>query len=124
MSADRQIKGRGGYDGTGLFGGWSDLAAASDDQGRRHDRMARGTGVALESREQSLDGEPADLVWMLRHDGDTGIDQICERKIVEADERDRSLALLCTQGMERADRDQILGAEDRCGRLIGAAGGG
>ena len=102
MSADRRTKGRPLHIGTGLLGGWSDLAAASDDQGRRNDRMARGTRVALESREQSLDGEPADSVWMLRHDGDTGIHQICERKIVEADERDRSLPLLFAQSMERA----------------------
>ena len=56
--------------------------------------MARGTRVAFESREQSLDGEPANSVWMLRHNGDAGIYQICEGKIVEADERDRSLPLL------------------------------
>ena len=103
----------------GLLGQWPNLAAASDNEGRGHDRMAGGTLVSLESCEQSLDGEPADLVRMLRDYCDTGFDQIGKRKVVEAYKGDRLLALLFTQGMERTNSDQVLRAEDRSGWLVG-----
>ena len=69
----------------------------------------------LHAGEQELGCLAAHRSCVLGHHGDGGINQVCHREIVEADEGDSLLQGPSSQSTHRPHGDEVLCAEDRCG---------
>ena len=75
------------------------------------------SGYLVPGVERSLRGDTSDLVRILGHHGDAGLEQVGEFEVVEADESDAALQAPALQDAHRCHRDDVLRGEDRRGRL-------
>src|SRR4051812_21293113 len=97
-------------------GSWSrrcDLSGPAREQLRRDHHGPGVRGEALEAGEQQLAGVAAERVGVLCDDGHAGLDEVAEGHVVEADDGHVALAAKFPQREDRADRDEVLGGEER-----------
>ena len=95
------------------------LAGAADDEPGRQgvDRGRR--VVAVHPLEQQPSRFGADGGRVLRHDGDARFDDVGQGHVVETDEGDGVVQAQLVEGLDDADGDEVLAAEDSVGSRRG-----
>jgi hypothetical protein len=87
------------------------LAGAARDQADRDDPMHGRRGVAVETAKELIGGGATDRLRVLGNDGDCGVEQVGQRDVVEADQRDLAFATRPAESVHAADRQQVLPRE-------------
>ena len=76
--------------------------------------MLRRAVVAAESREQQLGGSPPQRGWILRDDRHSGLEQVRDQEVIEADQRHAMLKSVLSKGTDSAKGDEVLAREEGC----------
>ena len=94
-----------------------DLARPARDQLHRDDVVHRRRRVAVESSEQKVGRRPADRLRILGDDRDRRVEDVGERDVVEADQRDPAFEPGAPERPDAADREEVLAGEERRRRV-------
>ena len=95
-----------------------DLAGSPRNEPRRNDDPARRGTIARQAPEEQLRRGSAERRGVLCDDGHGRLEQVREEDVVEADQSDLVLPPELLKRANRADRDQVLGREERRRRVV------
>ncbi len=115
--AQGPLTSRRACDATALRSAAGSPRAAADER-RVDDEVLRRRGVAADAREEPLRDEPADLGHVLADDGERRVEEVGQREVVEADERDLVVHAALAQRPDGPGREDVPAGEDRGRRVV------